>query len=562
MKKVTRILALLLVCMMIVSIAACGSSNSNSNSNTTGAGTNTSGGESNASGGNSNTAGGNSNTSSSPTTSGGTDSSAPKNDTLKVALDSDSGTLDAAIMTGSVFSAVACVMEPLWDVTLNNDIIFVLAESVDQVSDTQYTVNLRKNVTFSNGNPLTASDVVFSIKQHYAAGATGMPRVQTIDAEKTNAAGETTLDLHLLAPSIAHWGILCQMLVYDEESYDATKAASYPIGTGPYILTEYVPNSSVTLERREDYWGKKPDAKYINFKILSEPAQRVNALETGLVDITNIATSDVSYVEGLSGFEAIGRYAGMYCSIGFNHGEKSAFYRNVDARSAITHAIDPQVILNAVFLGHGVVMGAAVPDYCFDYEARFTKMDDTYAIGYNTDLAKQLAESSGLTSRPLKLMTNGTADAVKTAEIVQSMMRDIGVTVEINNYDPATVWQMQYDPNAEYDFSIGSGIAPNRRVGDLLLNGVRYSPFLTVPGAFENNEEYLVRAPLCMSTLDEAELSDLLFDMLGQYEKSVLSYALVDYLSFSAYSSNVDINSVVNTFGTAGVRLVDVKLAG
>ena len=547
MKNTTKLLALLLAVLMVISLVACGEktpANNNTNNTTP------------TPADNSGNATPNADNDATPDVN-----LPPVDKTLKVALTGDSGTLDAAIMTGAVFSAVACVMEPLWDVTMTNDVIMVLAESVERVTDTQYTVNLRKGVTFSNGNPLTASDVVFSIKQHYAAGATGMPRVQTIDAEKTNAIDDTTLDLHLLAPSVAHWSILCQMLVYDEESYDPAKAAGYPIGTGPYILTEYVPNSSVTLERRDDYWGKLPDAKYINFKILVEPSQRVNALETGLVDIAPIATTDAEYVRGLNGFDVVAQYGGMYCSIGFNHGEKSVFYKNVDARRAITHAIEPKAILDTVYMGYGVVMNAAVPDYCFDYEDRFTDMDDTYRIGYDVDLAKQLAESSGLTSRPLKLMTNGTADAVKTAEIVQSMMREVGVTVEINNYDPATVWQMQYDPNAEYDFSIGQGIAPNRRVGDLLLNGVRYSPFLTVPGAFENNEEYLVRAPLCMSTLDEAALSDLLFDMLGQYQRSVLSFALFDYQSFNAFSSNVDVSSTVNTFGTAGIRLVDVKMA-
>jgi ABC-type transport system substrate-binding protein len=89
------------------------------------------------------------------------------------------------------------------------------------------------------------------------------------------------------------------------------------------------------------------------------------------------------------------------------------------------------------------------------------------------------------------MMTDGSAEAIKTAEIVQNMLSVIGVTVEINNYDVATVWQMLYDPTAVYDMSAGNGIAPNRRVGDQLLNGVRYSPTMSAPGAFPDVEEYL-----------------------------------------------------------------------
>ena len=551
--KLMKVIALLLVCLMLVSVASCGQSGGE----TTPAddkGSETPGG--------SDTQPSGSDTKPSGDDAQPSDGSGITDGVLDVAIVSDSGTLDPAIMTGGGFAAVACCMEPLWDTTLDNQVIYVLAESVDQVSDMEYIVHLRQGVKFSNGNPLTASDVVFSIKQHYAAGATGMPRVQTVDPDKTVAIDDNTLDMWLLAPSIAHFTILSQMLVYDEESYDPANAATNPIGTGPYVVTEYTPNSIIKVERKDDYWGEAPNMKTINFRVLAESSQRINALETGLVDVAAVPTSDVDYVSTLPGIKVEGNYSGMYCSINFNHGENSAFYRNVDARSAVAHAIDPNAVLNVVYLGKGYVMHAAVPDYCFDYEDRFTDMDETYAKGYDPELAKELAEKSGLTSRPLKLMTDGTETASKTAEIVQNMLKEIGVTVEINNYDPATVWQMQYDPAADYDFSIGNGIAPNRRVGDLLLNGVRYSPQLVIPGAFENNEAYLEKAPECMSTLDEKALSDLLFDMLGQYERSVLSFALCDYQSFTAFSSDIDMSTALQTFGTAGVRFVDLRLAG
>jgi len=485
----------------------------------------------------------------------------PVRDTINVAITSDSGTLDAANMTGGVFSAVASIMEPLWDVTEENEIIMVLAEEVEQISDTQFIVHLREGVKFSNGNPLTAEDVVFSIGLHYAAGATGMPRVQTIDPEQTTAIDDTTLDMRLLAPSIANWQILTQFLVYDQESYDASSVSQHPIGTGPYVLKEYIPNSSTKLERRDDYWGEKPDIKYLNFYVLAEPAQRVNALETGQVDIAPIAIEDVEYVKGLSGFYVDSRYTGLYVQLGFNFGEKSKFYKNTDARRAVAHAIDAEVIVNVVYLGQGEVMHAAVPTLCFDYEDRFTDMDDTYKLGYDPELASQLAESSGLKGQTIKMMTDGSATAVKSAEVIQNMLAAIGVSVEINNYDPGTVWLMAYDPDADYDFTVGTGMAPNRVVGDLLYNGVRYSPTMTIPEAFDDNVTYLEKAPFCMSTLDETERSDLLYEMLGRYENNVLSFALCNTLVSNAYSSVLDPSSIVYTFGTVNVRFLALKFA-
>jgi peptide/nickel transport system substrate-binding protein len=482
-------------------------------------------------------------------------------DTLNIAITADDGTLAIEYDTTGVYWAMSAVMEPLWDVNEAGDNIMVLAESVDQVSDTQYTVHLRKGVTFSNGNPFTASDIIFSYGVFQLAGATGQPRTQTIDPEKTKVIDENTLDLHLLAPSVAHWQILSQFFIYDEESYDAGKAGTTAIGTGPYIVTEYVPNSSVKLERRDDYWGELPEAKYINFKLLAEPSQRVNALETGLVDISLVALDDVDYVKTLTQFNLDERYMSNFDSIMFNFGPKSKFHENLDARRAILHAVNPQAFVDVVYLGKGKVMHAAVPDHCFDFEPRFSDMDDTYKIGYDVELAKKLAESSGLAGQTIKLITNGAAEAIKTAEIIQSMVSDIGVTVEINNYDPATAWQMSYDIDAEWDFTAGGGISPNRVVGDQLLNGVRYSPMLTIPGAFENNMEYLERAPLAMSTVDKAARSDVLFDLLGQYERAAISFGTVHMTFANAYTTAIDMNSVVYSVGTSFVRLQDLKFA-
>jgi peptide/nickel transport system substrate-binding protein len=499
-------------------------------------------------------------TDSSPATSPDT-SGAPSavKDALNVAITADDGTLAIEYATTGVYWAMSAVMEPLWDVNEAGENIMVLAESVDQISDTEYTVHLRQGVTFSNGNPFTASDIIFSYGVYQLAGATGQPRTQTIDPEKTKAIDDHTLNLHLLAPSAAHWQILSQFFMYDEESYDSVKDGASAIGTGPYVVTEYVPNSSIKLERRDDYWGELPDAKFINFKLLAEPSQRVNALETDLVDISLVALDDVDYAKTLPQYNIDERYMSNFDSVMFNFGPKSKFYHNVEARRAVLHAIDRQALLDVVYLGKGKIMHAAVPDHCFDYEDRFSDMDDTYKIGYNVELAKELAQSSGLAGQTIKLMTNGAAEAVKTAEIIQSMVSEIGVTVEINNYDPATAWQMTYDLEAEWDFVAGGGISPNRVVGDQLLNGVRYSPMLTMPGAFDGNMEYLERAPLSMSTVDRAARSEILYDLLGQYEAAAISFGTVQMTFANAYTTVIDMNSVNYSVGTSFVRLQDLR---
>lgn len=479
-------------------------------------------------------------------------------DTVTVALRTDSGALDPANLTTETFAAVNCIQETLWDVTENNEVVYILAKDVEIVSDTEWIIHLQEGVKFSNGSDFTASDILFSIQKHNEAGPFGAVRVSTIDPEASSVIDDYTFNMQLYAPSITNWTKCAQLSIYDEQTYDESTAGSNPIGTGPYVLVDYVPNSHLNLERRDDYWGELPDAKYLNFRILAENSQRVNALETGLVDYAFISTEDVDYAQSLTGFNVDTRYTGNYVLIGYNFGVNSFFYHNREARQAIAHAVDPQAIIDAVYLGRGKVMKAAVVDLNFDFEDRFNNMDSTYEIGYNPDLARELAENAGLAGQTITIITDGSAQSIKTAEIIKNMLNQIGVSLNINNYDAATVTTMIYDPEADYDLSVGAGISPNRRVGDQLLNGVIWSATLTAPGGFEGNEEYIQRVPETMSTTDPVALSEVLYELLGVYEREVIHFALCNNEQSNAYADFIDINSVRYSVGTGMPRFCDL----
>lgn len=535
-----KLIALLLAVMMVLSLVACGGTSEKTPDD------------------------GNSPAPSNPSDpSTPSDPAAPVGDdlTINVAVANDAGTLSPAFSTSTTFAVVCSMMEPLWDVTTTNDVIFLLCESVDFISDTEQTLHLRQGVKFHNGKPFTASDVIFSMKLHAGAGASGAPRVQTVDLEKTNIVDDYTIDLHLLAPTIANWTVLSQCIIYDEESYDEANAATHPIGTGPYEFVSYVPNSEIKMQRNDNYWGEAPQAKYLNCKILGEASQRVNALETELIDIGAITATDYDYVSGLGGVQIIGNYTGNYMMMNFNFGHNSVIYKNPDARRALVHATNCDAILKTVYLGHGKAMFCCVPDYCFDYDESFSNNSETYSLGYDVELAKQLAESSGLAGQTITVMTNGTTENIRIAEMLQGMYSEIGVTVSIENYDAATAWQMSYDPESTWTISVGTGIAPNRRCGDLLVNGVRYNPGMSAEGAFENNQEYLALAPQCMSLQDEGELKDMLSKMIKWYNDEVLSFAMFDLETYMGVSTKIDPASVHLSVGSSGIRYGELKFA-
>ena len=476
-------------------------------------------------------------------------------DTLNIALASDSGTLSPVSIGGDFFSVPLTMMEPLWDVTENNDYIWLLAESVEEVSPTQWIVHLRQNVKFSNGNPFTVDDVLFTIQLTRDSGSIASPRTQSIDIEATKAIDDYTLDLRFIDYHVSNMTIIGDMLIYDEESYEAEKASAEPIGTGPYILTEYIVNSHCFVERRDDYWGETPAIQYLKFRVLAETSQVVNALETGNVDVGRIAPQDFDYVSELTGFSVLSRYAATWASMGFNVTEDSIMH-NVEARYAICHAINRQAMISLVYNGMATMMYNPITAVAFDYEPRFDNLHETYSIGFDAERAKQLAESSGLIGKEVRIITNGTAEFVTMAEIIQGMLKDIGVNAAINNYDPATFSQLSSDPTT-YDLRLSGGICPNRRVSDPIVNGVRYSKILSAPGSWEDVEEYLELAPKSFHTPDAQERSDVTLKLLQMYTKACLTYPICDVLTSIAHS--VDLKEPIVYRAAGGIRYADVS---
>jgi peptide/nickel transport system substrate-binding protein len=133
------------------------------------------------------------------------------------------------------------------------------------------------------------------------------------------------------------------------------------------VVTEYVVNSHVIVEARDDYWGDPPAIKKIHFKTLNEDSQRVNALETGDVDMAMIPLSDAEFVEGLGNYDIDYSNIGNYYVSLFNMSADSRI-TSKDARHAICYAIDRQAIADLVFLGRSDILDWPCSSSLIDYD--------------------------------------------------------------------------------------------------------------------------------------------------------------------------------------------------
>ena len=140
-----------------------------------------------------------------------------------------------------------------------------------------------------------------------------------------------------------------------------------------------------------------------------------------------------------------------------------------EARRAVSYAIDRQSIADIVFSGYSSILDWPMTESLIDLEDRFLNMDDTYTTGYDSAKAQTLADESGLTGQSLRIITNGAADYVTMAEIIQNNLSAIGVNSEIINYDQATYFSLLMD-ESNFDIAIFTPSAPSMLAIDILYN--------------------------------------------------------------------------------------------
>ena len=157
-----------------------------------------------------------------------------------------------------------------------------LAESYDVSEDhCTYTFHLRDGATFSNGKPVTVDDVVWTY-QRYAEAKAGFELV-----DKIEAVDDKTMTITLKEPDASFLSLLNYGVAPHDESIDLNIT---PIGSGPYMITDYVTGSEVTLEKNPHY-NTNPDRvphldKVIVKVNMSDPAVTINQLMAGDIDLT------------------------------------------------------------------------------------------------------------------------------------------------------------------------------------------------------------------------------------------------------------------------------------
>jgi peptide/nickel transport system substrate-binding protein len=174
-----------------------------------------------------------------------------------------------------------------------------LAESWKAIGDTVWELKLRKGVTWHDGSPFTADDVVFTFER--------APKVPNSPSSFAAAVKDKTVKkiddhtVHITAATISPTlpNDLASLLIVSRKHGEGAKTEDYnsgkaAIGTGPYKLVKFTPGDRIEFVRNDAYWGKKPAWNKVTFRPIPAGPARVAALLAGDVDfIEDTPTADI-----------------------------------------------------------------------------------------------------------------------------------------------------------------------------------------------------------------------------------------------------------------------------
>ncbi|MDU2422646.1 MAG: ABC transporter substrate-binding protein [Bifidobacterium scardovii] len=328
----------------------------------------------------------------------------------------------------------------------DNQVVSAIAKSWDESSDgLTYTFHLNSGMTFSNGDALTAEDVVWSINdliknQYHDADSLSM--VKSVEAQ-----GDDTVVLTLKTPNAnLLWTLTGRPgLVLDKDAkYDAKTEA---IGSGPYTVSKFVTNDSITFKANDKYWGKnKAKTGTVVVKYLADDNAAVNALKSGSVQVLapispNLSSSLDSAKFTVKAGDDTDKYVMAFNSIGAKTSDKRV-------RQAIRYAINHDELI-ASRGGADTALGGPIPSLDPGYE------DLTGLYPYDLDKAKSLMAEAGYSeSKPLELrLTYANTYGTELGDQLRSQLAKIGIDLKVNVVEFST-WLQDVYTNKDYDISL------------------------------------------------------------------------------------------------------------
>lgn len=431
MRRTTRKASIFLIAFGLVA-AACGSSSSGDSSNTSVGITTTSGGSSGSGG-------------TSPTTA---DAGTPKKGGRIVISAADEADLGLAPWSAVTDVGGASVATAIYDTLAafndKGEAVPFLAESITPNADaTVWDVKLRDGIKFSDGSDLTSSAIVYMMDQDVANGRV----IQ--EGFKVEATDRLTARFTFLQPYVAFPASMASQWAWVTSDTAAKSMGddfrNNPVGTGPYMMKEWVRNDHMTLVRNPNYWRKDlPYADEIVYRPIADDAARRAALLAGDVDAIVVGAADIATMRKNNTVKMYETESGV-----------GALCYNVDkpglsdlrVRQALSYAIDVKAVIDTVYDGVGTPATGPLAHGNPFYKKVTVP---TYDPGKATSLLKEYKDATG-NDVSIEFSFGQTPVDQELAQLLQSYWQAVGVNVTLAA--PANTGDLQ-TKRAEHQFDV------------------------------------------------------------------------------------------------------------
>ena len=324
-----------------------------------------------------------------------------------------------------------------------------LLESWETDEDVKtWTLHLRRDIHFNDGQLLTADDLLFNFQQWLdpTVGSSMLGLLSYLDMTGVEKVDEYTVRLHLNEPQI---GVPEHLFHYPALILPHTFEGDFmeqPVGTGPFMVAEFTPGEQVILKRRDDYWKEGTDGRplpYLDELIYLDlpPDNRLAAMQGGILDTLYIPRpNDWQGLQAAPDITIQGVSTAQTFVLRMRVDQEP--WHDVRVRQALKHCQDRQKILDLSYFGQGdLAIDAHIapihPDYC-----------SKLIPNYDPERARALLAEAGYPDGLMvTLTTKNDQGEPAIAQALQELAAPGGFNIQLNIIEPTRYWEQWTEVN-------------------------------------------------------------------------------------------------------------------
>lgn len=307
----------------------------------------------------------------------------------------------------------------------------MLASSWEQTGPLEWRFVLREGLEFHNGEPFNAQAVVYSFERLMDPNAIRL-NSDFRDVASLEADGDYAVVVKLESPMPGFLPIFAGFHIVPPEytaSVSEEDFARNPVGIGPYRFVQWSAGQPFVLEAFDGYWAGKPAVERLVYRPIPEASTRLAELMAGTIDI--IATpsyDDLAQIESNPNTRVESAPGRRTVFLNMDHLAGLEPLQNKLVRQAIAHAVDRQLIIDALLAGYGDPLATIWRSDMDGFDASL----EPYA--YDPERSKELLAEAGYADGfDLRMLTSEIVinKGLEVAEAVASMLTDVGIRTEV-----------------------------------------------------------------------------------------------------------------------------------